>query len=244
MDRRRLLLVPALTELEWTIRSQLERWAQVASFDVPGVGSEPPPPRFDLAAMVRRGVEEVQRLAWPDCVVVGDEFGSVTAVHIAAALPVPVVGLALGHACISFDRHDPRPALNAEVVHTFGRMLEVDYRTYARHFTQMTRSAYDDELADRFLARVPHEIARSYKGVWLREAGPLRELIEQVGAPLLLAKHEDCLGFTDDGFAAAVAAFPQAEAISCGVKPSASGDFAEALARFCAGPVANRLSAG
>ena len=36
--RPRLLLVPSFTELEWGIRPELEEWAEVVSFDCPGVG--------------------------------------------------------------------------------------------------------------------------------------------------------------------------------------------------------------
>ena len=41
MDRPRVLLVPTLTEVEWKIRPLIEEWAEVASFDAPGVGDEP-----------------------------------------------------------------------------------------------------------------------------------------------------------------------------------------------------------
>ena len=41
MERPRLLLVPMLTEVEWVIRPLLEEWAEVASYDAPGVGDEP-----------------------------------------------------------------------------------------------------------------------------------------------------------------------------------------------------------
>src|ERR671937_797305 len=34
----RLLLVPSFTELEWGIRGSLEDWAEVATFDAPGIG--------------------------------------------------------------------------------------------------------------------------------------------------------------------------------------------------------------
>ena len=37
MDRPRVLLVPTLTEVEWKIRPLIEEWAEVASFDAPGV---------------------------------------------------------------------------------------------------------------------------------------------------------------------------------------------------------------
>jgi hypothetical protein len=39
VTRPRLLLVPEFTEVEWTqIRPQLDEWADVASYDPPGVG--------------------------------------------------------------------------------------------------------------------------------------------------------------------------------------------------------------
>jgi hypothetical protein len=41
--RPRLLLVPTVTEMEWPIKPQSESWADVASYDAPGVGDEPPP---------------------------------------------------------------------------------------------------------------------------------------------------------------------------------------------------------
>src|SRR5204862_5909786 len=47
MSALRLLLVPSFTELEWGIRTQLEQWADVATFDSPGVGDEPLPPGVD-----------------------------------------------------------------------------------------------------------------------------------------------------------------------------------------------------
>ena len=58
MDRSRLLLVPSFTELEWEpIRPQLEEWAEVASFDLPGVGNEPGAERLDREIVVNRGLE-------------------------------------------------------------------------------------------------------------------------------------------------------------------------------------------
>jgi hypothetical protein len=38
MRRPRILLVPHFSELDWRIKPLLEEWAQVASFDAPGVG--------------------------------------------------------------------------------------------------------------------------------------------------------------------------------------------------------------
>lgn len=234
MARPRIVLAPALTELEWPIRSDLAEWADVASYDAPGVGAEAPPASWDLEAVVARGLEEVDRRGWDEYFVVGDEFGSVVAVHLAAARPQAVAGLALGHACIGFPRAgEGPPSLTEEVMGSFERLLHVDYRTYVRHLTQLTRGAYDDAIAEEFMARVPHRVALAYEGAQVRGAGDLESLIRSVEAPLLLAQHEGCLGFTDEGYARAVAAFPHAQAAGFAVKPSASEEFADALREFC-----------
>jgi hypothetical protein len=64
-------------------------------------------------------------------------------------------------------------------------------------------------------------------GEWLEEA--LRDL----GVPLLLAEHDGCLIFTNEGYAAAAEAFPDAMRVSCAEKPSVSARFANALRTFC-----------
>jgi pimeloyl-ACP methyl ester carboxylesterase len=225
--------VPVLTELEWAIRPQLQEWAEAASYDAPGVGGEPPPPNWSLDAIVGRGLEEIERRGWSDCVVVGDEFGTSTAIHLAARRPEVVTGLALGHPTPGYVRGGPRQTLNREVMHSFTHLLEVDYKTYARHYTQLTKGAFDDEAADAYVRRVPQDVARSYSGTWVREAGDLAGMVHALDVPLLLARHEDCLGWTDESWEDAVSAFPEAETVSCSVKPSASEQFLDALRAFC-----------
>jgi hypothetical protein len=41
MGRPRLLLIPNFTELEWVVKPRLEEWAEVVSYDPPGIGDEP-----------------------------------------------------------------------------------------------------------------------------------------------------------------------------------------------------------
>jgi pimeloyl-ACP methyl ester carboxylesterase len=225
MPRPHLLLVPALTELEWRIKPLLEEWAEVASFDPPGVGSEPPSDAPTTQAIVQRGLAELDRRGWERCVVVADEFGTAPAARLASERPDAVAGLALGHACLSYDEN----AVSAGIMDSLGELAKRDYRSYARHITQATGGAYDDELVEQFIARVPREIAgREYRqepvGEWLRAAD----------VPLLLARHEGCLIFTAEGFDEAVAAFPDAPTLSTSEKPSASVAFADALRSFCA----------
>jgi hypothetical protein len=69
VTRPRLLLLPGYSELEWVIRPQLEEWAEVAAFDAPGVGGEPPPVAYDSSAVADRAAAEIDRLGdvrwWP-----------------------------------------------------------------------------------------------------------------------------------------------------------------------------------
>jgi pimeloyl-ACP methyl ester carboxylesterase len=234
-DRPRILLVPTLTELEWQIKPLLEEWADVASYDAPGVGDEPPPDEYNLDAIRDRGLAELDRRGWSDAVIVSDEYGSYNSVNIASARPECVRALALGHACLSFRRDGDRATVNREVMGAFFSLLTTDYRTYVRHLTQVTQGAYDEELTDRYIERVPPEVARSYVGfVLAEENNPLEPTLRALGKPMLLAKHDGCLGWSDESFDDVVAAFPDAPTSITSDKPSVSPEFAEALREFCA----------
>jgi class 3 adenylate cyclase len=103
----RLLLVPSFTELEWGIRPALEEWAEVASFDTPGVGDQPLPP--DIApdpnraseflsrwrnAAAERGLAEVDRHGWELEIGIGLNSGAVVAGNVGGAgrLEFSVIG--------------------------------------------------------------------------------------------------------------------------------------------------------
>ena len=67
-----------------------------------------------------------------------------------------------------------------------------------------------------------------------REPEPIGDDLGTLDLPLLLAKHEGCLGSTDEGFEDIVAAFPEAETVVCAEACSSSPAFADAIRRFCA----------
>jgi pimeloyl-ACP methyl ester carboxylesterase len=234
MTKPRLLLLPAYSELEWVIRPQLEEWAEVAAFDAPGVGEETRPGEYSMSAVAERAAAEVERLGWQSCVVAGDEFTIAAAVKFASQNRDVVEGLALGHACLSFDPDGEPPAVNPEVRAAFAQVSTLDDRTFMRHLTQITQGFYGEELADLMLERIPTGVAQAYsrenlgdRGHWIEDG--LREL----GKPLLLAEHDPCLLFTTEGYKAAVAAFSDAMRVSCREKPTVSPAFAEALREFC-----------
>ncbi len=234
MTRPQLLLVPGLTELEWRVKPQLEEWADVASYDAPGIGSEPPGRKTGRAAIVERGLEELERRGWERCIVVGDELGGPNAVDVACARPDRVAALALGHACLSYRRAGPRAPIREEVIAALAQLIRTDWRTYVRHLSQVTQHAYDDEWVDRYIDRVPQELGESYFESLLGEADfDVERRLQELRLPLLFVKHDGCLMWTDEGFDDAVAAFTRAATARLRVKPSASEEFSGILRAFC-----------
>jgi pimeloyl-ACP methyl ester carboxylesterase len=236
VEHPRLLLVPQVCALDWQIASQLSEWAEVATYDAPGVGDEPLAGEIDRQAIARRGLDELDRLGWERCVLVADEFGVPTALLLARMRPEAVAGLALGHACLSHDVGGDRPPVSEGVLALLVQVAHNDHRTWARHLTQVTQGAYDDDLVERYLERVPPKIAAQFGRVMQDSDPSMRETLEQFaarGVPMLFARHDGCLMFTPEGYADATAAFPAAVTVSTSEKPSASPAFAEALHSFC-----------
>jgi pimeloyl-ACP methyl ester carboxylesterase len=239
VTRPRILLCPQFTEVEWAIAPQLAEWAEVASFDTPGVGDEPlpgdDPSQLNREVVVRRALEEVETQGWDSYFVVGDAWGAATAVGTALARPEPVLGVALGHAAIDFGTEGERPAVNGELVAAMGQLLRTDYDSFVRYgFTQITQGGFDEELSGRMVERFPATEITSE--VWELQTGrpePIAELLGQLDKPLLLAKHEGCLVFTAEGYEDLVAAFPDAHKVTIKKASAASDEFAAALRDFC-----------
>jgi hypothetical protein len=234
----RLLLVPQLTELEWLIKPELEAWAEVASYDAPGVGEEPPVDDFGSAAIAKRGLEELDCRGWDRCVVVSDEFGAAAAAHLIAARPSVAEGFAFGHARLSNAIDGERPTINREVYAGLHQLARHDRRTFVRQFFKLTqgeqvRGGYGEELMNRYLERVPADLLDAFFETRPEAGEGIGAVLHTLDAPLLLAKHHGCLMFTDEGFDDAVAAFPGADALAVPDKPSASPDFARAVRKLC-----------
>jgi hypothetical protein len=223
-----------LTELEWVIRPQLEQWADVATFDVPGIGDEPPVDRLDRQAIVDRALLELDRRAWDSYILVCDGSALPVGIYVAHARPKAVKAMALGHARLCNRLGGERPTYNREVAEAFGRLADTNYKDFVRYgLTQVTHGSVGDELAERMLARVPIETGRAVWTMNLYDTEPFDPILRELDVPLLFAKHEGCLGATDEGFADAVAAFPHARTVAVPQAPSVSDEFAMALRQFC-----------
>jgi hypothetical protein len=233
MSEPRLFLVPTWTELEWSIRPRLEEWADVASYDP--IRSDPPN-AMSRESFVNRGLENLEGLGWDGFFVVGDTFGTATAVRIAHARRDSVQGTALGHACLSWDMDGDRAPVKRELWHAMAQLMSQDADSFVRHgLTQITQGSYDEDLARRMVERVPSECMHAAWAMIGEQREPMGELLHELDRPLLLAKHEGCLVFTDEGFEDARATFPDARTVVVNKPPSADDDFAGALREFCAG---------
>lgn len=242
MERPRLLLVPEFTELEWTIKPQLEEWAEVAAYDPPGVGAESVPDSeleriaadgsHRRAVIAERGLEEASRRGWERFIMVSDSGANHAASRLASERPDVVQAMAFGHACLSLESEGERAPINAEVRSVMEHLVGQDREEFVRHaLTQLTGGAYDEGLANRILDRVPMKLLTR---AWLQETDePADRLIRNLDLPLLFVKHEGCLLYTEEGFEDAVAAFPDARAAAVDDKPSVSPEFAEMLREFC-----------
>ncbi len=238
MERPRLLLVPMLTEIEWMTKPRLEEWAEVASYDSPGVGAEPLVDDPGSEATARRGLEEVDRRGWDSFVVVADEFAVAAASHLAVAAGDRLKGIVLGHARVSNDLGGPRPALNREVLSGLQSLLRADMRTFVRQLFKLTggeatAGGYGEAIVDEFVRRVPLDVAVPFYEAREAEGVAMGERLATLEVPMLLAHHEGCLLFTGEGFEDAVAAFPDARVYRCSEKPSTSVEFVPVLREFC-----------
>jgi pimeloyl-ACP methyl ester carboxylesterase len=238
MDRPRLLLVPNLTEIEWLNRKAIEEWADVASYDAPGVGDEAPVDDFGSDAIARRGVEEIERRGWDRCFVVADEFGVAAALRLATSTPQAVQGIALGHARLSNGVDGDRAPINREVHSASSSLIQRDPRMFVHQLFRMTggesmHGGYAASMVEEYMGRVPAELMLPFWESRPAEGVDFVADLQALDVPMLLAQHRGCLLFTQEGFEDVVSAFPDAHAVRVDDKPSTSVEFAGVLREFC-----------
>ncbi len=223
------------------IAPQLEEWAEVATFDAPGVGDEPvpegAPELIDRDVVVQKGAGR-GRQAGLGFVLRRSGTHGVRRPRPwwLRRKPEPVRGLALGHATLHFDTEGARPAVNGEVVAAMTQLLRTDHNSFVRYgLTQFTQGGFDEEMAAEMVRRFPAtEVVSRVWEMHVERAEPIGDLLRELDKPLLIAKHEGCLVFTAEGYEDLAAAFPDSQTVIVHKPSSASEEFAEALRRFCA----------
>ena len=247
MTKPRLLLVASFTELEWGIRPALEKWAEVAAFDMPGVGDEARPSDVDFesstpselldrwrAAAVERGLAEVDGRGWSSFFLVTDSYGTPVSVRLAQTRREAVAGLAVGHASLSHSSEGDRAPMRGEIWQAFGQLARTGSDAFVRYgIAQMTRGGVSEEIAEQMIERFPDtDLVVRVVDALAAKPEPIGDDLAALGLPLLLAKHEGCLGRTDEGFEDIVRALPDAETVICPETCTSSPAFAEAVREF------------
>jgi pimeloyl-ACP methyl ester carboxylesterase len=237
MPRPRLLLVAEFTELQWRIKPRLEEWAEVASFDPPGVGGEPLPDGAAISndLIAQRGIAEVERRGWDRFFLVSDGWGNAVAARIARSLPRAIAGMALGHASLSNRMDGNRPPVNRQVWEALTQLIHQDTGAFFRHgIVQATHGSVDEALAQRMIERFPDPatVVAGWEALTMPDE-PIEDALREIDRPLLLAKHDGCLISTEEGYDDAVAAFPAARTVVVEEAPSVSEAFADSLREFC-----------
>ena len=232
--RPQLLLVPSISELEWgKIRPSLEEWADVASYDLPGLGDEASAGGLDVEMSISRGIGELERRGWSAALIVGDQFGSGLAVLVASAWQGRVRGLALGHACLNYRRDGPRPAISVGVADFQLQLARAGFRAADQMFVEGLQATYGAEVAAHIRERLTPEFMREFAEFLLaNENIDLEPHLRALGVPLLLVEHRDCPLWTSEGYEDAVAAFPDARTAQTFDNTGSSLEFAGAVRAF------------
>lgn len=153
--------------------------------------------------------------------------------EIAAERADRLAGLVLTHASLTHSIEGERPSVSPEVYAAITQLIRQDAPAFVRHgITQVTGGSVDEELADRMLERLPTE---NMLESWELLTAPVdyADRLLSLDCPMLLVKHDGCLMSTEEGFDDVVAALPEAETAAVPEAPPVSGEFAEALRRFC-----------
>ena len=142
-----------------------------------------------------------------------------------------VLGLAIGHASLSHSTEGDRAPVRAGVWDAMLQLARQGSEAFVRHgIAQMTRGGIDEQTAQKMVSRFPdmRVVTATVEALSL-EPEPIGEDLAELDLPLLFAKHEGCLGSSDEGFEDAVAAFPDAETVICPEMCASSPTYAGAL---------------
>jgi pimeloyl-ACP methyl ester carboxylesterase len=229
MSRPHLLYVPIAVGVEAEPVIERVDWADVATFDVPGAGSNRGVPWTGVEGVCELAVATVDALGWERFGIVCDSHGQAAGIELALSRRERVEGIFIGHAAAHYTTKGERPAMNPSIYEAAAQLLEGEYRSFGRAITQLTQGATTDEQVDAWIAAFPQDLARRAFQE-LAEAEP--ELVTRLrgsGLPVVLGQHKGCLMWTDEGFEDAVAALPEAAAVVADGVPAHDPAFIEAM---------------
>lgn len=131
--------------------------------------------------------------------------------------------------------------MRAGIWEALGQLTAQGNDAFVRYgIAQMTRGGVSEEVAEEMVERFPDmDLAAAMIEALGQHPEPIGDDLASLDIPLLLAKHEGCLGRTDEGFEDIVAAFPEARTVICPETCTSSPAYADALREFCSKTIAD-----
>ncbi|HEX8742050.1 MAG TPA: hypothetical protein VF712_02855 [Thermoleophilaceae bacterium] len=231
--RPRVLYVPIFAGFEARPFTKLAgEWADVETFDGPGIGTRAGEPVGGPAGVAAAGAARLDELGWERCVVACDSHAQAAGIELAVRDP-RVGGIAVSHPAPDYSTTGERPALSEAIFTAGAQLLATDYRSFARALTQLTQGTLDDEWVEGLIATVPHAVAQEHMARIALE-GELVPRLSGEDLEVLLAGHSGCLMWTPEGVEDAAAALPDAQVVHCDDVPMADEAYYAALRELCA----------
>ena len=227
--RPRLFYVPIAAAFEAERVAEQVDWADVESCDSPGAGAARGSEPRGVAGVVDSALARLEELGWESCCIIGDSHGQAAAIEVALARPERVLAVGISHAAAHYRLEGERPAMTPAVHDAAARLLDTDYRSFARAITQLTLGLADDEWIERWIAEVPQPVTQSVLGELSDRQPDLVARLADSELPVVLGQHLGCLMWTPEAFADARAALPHARAVRCEGIPAQDDAFLAAV---------------
>ncbi|MGH2837917.1 MAG: alpha/beta fold hydrolase [Thermoleophilaceae bacterium] len=230
-----LFYVPIAAAFEAERVADRVDWAVVESCDSPGAGSARGASPRGVQGVVAAALARLDELGWERYLLIGDSHGQAATIEVALARPDRVTGVFISHAAARYKLSGDRPAMTPAVRDAAQQLLDTDYRSFARAVTQLTLGLADDEWVERWLAEVPHPVAKSILGDLSDREPELVTRLAEIDVPVLLGQHKGCVMWTPESFADACAAVPGAGVIRCEGIPVQDLGFIDAVRGVASG---------
>jgi hypothetical protein len=184
--------------------------------------------------VVDAALARLDAVGWDRCCLVADSHGQAAAIEVALAQPERFTALCISHAAANYQLGGDRPAMTPAVHDAALRLLETDYRSFARAITQLTLGLADDEWVERWTAEVPQHVAQSILGDLSERQPDLVSRLADWSSPIVLGQHKGCVMWTTEAFEDACAAVPSARVVRCDGIPVMEAPFLEAVRQVAA----------
>lgn len=214
MSRPRILFMPITAAFEAERFAGFVDWAEIESFDSPGAGARKGEEPAGVQGVVQAALEHLDELGWDRFTLVCDSHAQAAGIELALTRPDRIEVLAIGHAAARYSLGEDRPAIIPAMHDVAEQLLETDYRSFARAVTQMTQGLADERFVEAWIEAVPQRVTQSVLGDLANRQPELVARLQGTSIPTVLGEHRGCVMWTEQSFADAVDALPDAHVVT------------------------------